>query len=354
MRSIVDFARSLNGTARHRSASDRVSDVPAAVADSAAAIRHRRYLFYAMAAGILVLAVAPWVVNPYKIYVLNILIINIMLITALNLVMGYAGQFAKANVAFMGLGSYTMGLLVTRADISFWLAWPAGALLAAFIGTLIAVPALRLRGVYLAILTISFVLIVHWSFLHLGGLTGGASGFSVPAPNFGSIPVTSTQGTYYLSLVTMLFAMWIARNLVASSFGRSLLCLSEQEIIASGLGINVFWTKLTVFALSGLLAGLAGGLHAVTLRFVDPQNFWLLQLVIQLCMVALGGVASLLGSVLGASALSIMLEALRAFVGLWEFAVGALLLSTIIFFPRGLAGLVEHFLPGLRERRHGP
>ena len=354
MASIVNLVRSLNGAARHRSASDRVSDIPAALDDQTAAVGQRRYLRYAMVTGILVLTVAPWLVNPYKIHVLNILIINIMLATALNLVMGYAGQFAKANVAFMGLGAYTMGLLVTRAELSFWLAWPAGAVLAAFVGTLIALPALRLRGVYLAILTISFVLIVHWSFIHLRGITGGGSGFSVPAPNFGPIPLSSMHGTYYLSLLTMIAALWVVRNLVASSFGRSLLCLAEQEIIAPGLGINVYRTKVTVFALSGLLAGLAGGLHAVTLRYIDPQNFWLLQLVIHLCMVALGGVASLLGSILGASLLSIMLEALRAFAGLWEIAVGALLLSTIIFFPRGLAGLVERLLPGWRERRHGP
>jgi branched-chain amino acid transport system permease protein len=314
----------------------------------------RQILSTAMWALIALLAIAPWVLNPYKLHVLNVLVINIMLITALNLVMGYAGQFAKANVAFMGLGAYTMGLLVVRADLSFWLAWPAGALLATVVGTLVALPALRLRGLYLAVLTISFVLIVHWSFIHLRWITGGASGFSVPAPNFGPVPLSSTMAIYYLALVTMLAVMWLVRNLVASGFGRALLCLAEQEVIAPSVGINVFRTKVAVFALSGAIAGLAGGLHAVTLRYVDPQNFWLLQLVIQLCMVALGGVSSLLGSVLGASLITLLLEALRAFKGLWEFAVGALLLCTIIFFPRGLAGLVEDRLPALRERRHVP
>ena len=97
-------------------------------------------LRYAAVAGIAVLAVAPWMVSLYKVHVLNILIINIIMATSLNLIMGYAGQFAKANVAFMGLGAYTMGVLVTRADWSFWIAWPTGALLAAGVGTLVALP----------------------------------------------------------------------------------------------------------------------------------------------------------------------------------------------------------------------
>lgn len=318
------------------------------------AVRPEQALRLAAAAGVAVLAVAPWTVSLYKVHVLNILIINIIMATSLNLIMGYAGQFAKANVAFMGLGAYTMGILVTRADWSFWIAWPAGALLAAGVGTLVALPALRLRGLYLAIITISFVLIVHWSFLHARFLTGGASGFSVPHPNYFGLPIPNVQATYYLSLLTLLGAMWVVRNLVASGFGRSLLCVAEQELVAPALGINVFTTKVAVFAVSGLLAGLAGGLHAVTLQFIDPQNFWLLQLVVQLCMVALGGVASLLGSVLGASVMTLLIEVLRAFKGLWEFAIGGILLLTIVFFPRGLAGLVEHFFPGLRERRHRP
>ncbi len=352
MVSITRLIKSMGSGNQEDNIETVVAERAAATIDPAVAAKHRRYLRYILFAGVAVLIVAPYTVNPYRLHVFNILIINIMLATALNLVMGYAGQFAKANVAFMGLGAYTMGLLVTRLDISFWLAWPAGALLSAFVGTLIALPALRLRGLYLAILSISFVLIVHWCFIHLRFLSGGASGFSVPPPSFGPIPISDTMGTYYLSLVTMLITMWIARNIVASSFGRTWLCLAEQELIAPGLGINVFYNKVIVFALSGLLCGLAGGLHGVTLRFIDPQNYWLLQLVIHLCMVALGGVSSLLGSIMGAGLLSIMLEVLRAFKGLWEFAVGALLLFVIVFFPRGLSGMVDNLFPALRERRH--
>ena len=95
-------------------------------------VQHIRYLVYVV---LVLLIIAPWALNPYKIHVLNTVIINVIVVLALNLVMGYAGQFAKANVAFMGLGAYAMGLLVTRADISFWIAWPAGALFAALAGT---------------------------------------------------------------------------------------------------------------------------------------------------------------------------------------------------------------------------
>jgi branched-chain amino acid transport system permease protein len=143
------------------------------------------------------------------------------------------------------------------------------------------------------------------------------------------------------------------RNLIASSYGRALLCMSEQPHAAPSLGINLFRLKVSVFALAGAVAGLAGGLHAVTLGYVDPMNYYLPQLVVQLSMVAVGGISSLLGSVLGALLITLGLEALREFKGLWEVAVGVLLLATIVFFPRGIAGFVERRMPGLRERRHG-
>jgi len=313
--------------------------------------RNLRYLLYVALA---LLIIAPWILNPYKIHVLNTVIINIIVILALNLVMGYAGQFAKATVAFMGLGAYMMGLLVTKVDVSFWLAWPAGAVFAALAGTLVALPTFRLKGLYLSIMSISFVLIVHWSFVHLRWVTGGASGFFVPTPNFGALPIERSHGVYFLSVLAMLLAVWVTRNLVASSFGRSLLCLAEREIIAPGFGINVFRTKVTVYTLSGLFAGFAGGLQAINLQFVDPENYWLLQVVNQLLMVALGGVGSILGSILGASFITVLIEALRIFKSLWEFAIGALLLITIIFFPRGLAGILENWFPSIREKRHGP
>ena len=313
--------------------------------------RNLRYLLYVALA---LLIIAPWFLNPYKIHVLNTVIINVIVILALNLVMGYAGQFAKANVAFMGLGAYTMGLLMTRADISFWLAWPAGALFAALAGTLVALPTFRLKGLYLSIMSISFVLIVHWSFIHLRWVTGGASGFPVPTPNFGLLPIERGHGVYFISLLAMFAALWVMRNMVASSFGRSLLCLAEREIIAPGFGINVFRTKVTVYTISGLFAGFAGGLQAINLQFVDPESYWLLQVVNQLLMVALGGVGSILGSILGASFITVLIEALRVFKSLWEFAIGTLLLITIIFFPRGLAGILENWFPNIRERRHGP
>ena len=205
-------------------------------------------------------------------------------------------------------------------------------------------------------MTISFVLIVHWSFLHIRWLTGGASGFSVPHPNYGGLPIPNTQATYYLSLLTLLGALWVVRNLVASSFGRSLLCLAEQEIVAPGLGINVFSTKITVFALSGLLAGLAGGLHAITLQFIDPQNFWLLQLVIQLCMVALGGVASparLRARRLDHDPADRGPPRVQGPVGIRDRAP-SWLGDHRVLSPRDSRGLVEHYFPSLRERRHGP
>jgi ABC-type branched-subunit amino acid transport system permease subunit len=319
-----------------------------------AATREGHLLMPVAIAGTVLACGLPWIADSYQLYVLSIAAINIMVATSLNLIIGYAGQFAKAAVAFMGLGSYATALLMVRAGWSFWLAWPTGALFAAAIGTVVALPALRLRGMYLAIISISFVLIVNWAFVHMHQLTQGAGASGFPVGFTPQVPgLTKGQAIFYLDLAAMLATLWLLRNLIASSYGRALLCMSEQPHAAPSLGINLFRLKVSVFALAGAVAGLAGGLHAVTLGYVDPMNYYLPQLVVQLSMVAVGGISSLLGSVLGALLITLGLEALREFKGLWEVAVGVLLLATIVFFPRGIAGFVERRMPGLRERRHG-
>jgi branched-chain amino acid transport system permease protein len=296
----------------------------------------------------------PWVAGSYELYILSIASINVMVAASLNLIIGYAGQFAKASVAFMGLGSYATALLMVRAGWSFWIAWPTGAIVAAAIGTVVAMPALRLRGMYLAIISISFVLIVNWAFVHMHVITkgAGASGFAVNL-NLELAGLTKEQSIFYLNLGAMLTVLWLLRNLIASTYGRALLCMSEQQHAAPSLGINLFHLKVSVFAIAGAVAGLAGGLHAVTLGYVDPMNYYLPQLVLHLSMVAIGGICSLLGSVIGALLITFGLEVLREFKGFWEIAVGTLLLASIVFFPRGFAGFIERTIPGLRERRHG-
>jgi branched-chain amino acid transport system permease protein len=325
------------------------------IARSPIAVQEGHLLVPLTIAGTALAAVLPWIVDSYQLYILSLAAINIMVATSLNLIIGYAGQFAKASVAFMGLGSYATALLLVRADWSFWIAWPAGALFAAAVGTVVALPALRLRGMYLAIISISFVLIVNWAFVHMHQLTQGAGASGFPVNLDLRVPsLTKGQAIFYLDFVAMLTTLWLLRNLIASSYGRALLCMSEQQHAAPSLGINLFYLKVSVFAIAGAVAGLAGGLHAVTLGYVDPMNYFLPQLVVHLSMVAVGGLSSLLGSVVGALLITLGLEVLREFKGLWEVAVGALLLVTIVFFPRGIAGFVERHVPGLRERRHGP
>jgi branched-chain amino acid transport system permease protein len=196
-------------------------------------------------------------------------------------------------------------------------------------------------------------MVVHWAFIHGRDITMGAGGFSVPSSDLGSVFLDARGAVYYLSLLTMVVVVWGTRNLIASNFGRTLLCLSEQEFIAPCLGINVFGCKVIVFALSGFIAGLAGGLYAITLKYVEPESFHITQMIIHFCMIAIGGLGSLIGSILGAMVLTLLPEALRAFKGLQEIFLGILLLGCIVFFPGGLKGLIERLIPQFKERRHG-
>lgn len=302
----------------------------------------------------LLLVAAPFVLNPYLRFVVTLIFVYAILALGLNLLLGYAGQFAFANAAFFGWGAYATALLQIQLGLSFWVALPAGALVTALVGALVGLPALRLSGLYLAIVTLAFGEVTYWLMIHLTGVTGGASGLKVPAPSFATLPAAvAGHGMYFTCLAVAAVLIAAARGIVHSRFGRALVAIRDSELTAQALGINLVTTKTLAFVLSAFYAGLAGGLHSATLRFVGPESFDLFQMVLQFCMVVVGGLGSVLGSVLGATLVLALREALRAASSLQEVLFGGLLLLCIVFLPRGLASALQGPGSGWTERLHG-
>lgn len=300
-------------------------------------------------AGLAMFALAPLVINPYQLFVGNLMLIYIVLAVGLNILIGYAGQLVFANGVLFGIGAYGTGLLMLDGGLPFWLALPTGALITMLAGVLVAFPALRLRSLYLALATVAFAQFTLWTFVHWKDVTYGAAGFVLPKLSFAPLPVSTPVGIYYVSLVIAMVLVWCAWNLVRSRLGRAFVAIRKSEVAAASVAVNITRTKTLAFGISALYAGFAGGLFAVLLGVVVPEQFNLFQIIIQFCMVIVGGLGSFWGVVVAAILLIWVQEAMRGLLELQEIGFGALLLATLLFFPGGLSQAARRLVPAWRE-----
>ena len=300
-------------------------------------------------AGLVVFALVPVMLSQYYVYIANIALIYILLALGLNIVLGFAGQLVFANGVLFGIGAYATGLLMVDAHLPFWFAFPAGTAIATLIGVLVALPALRLRGLYLALATMAFAQFALWVFIHWDSVTQGVSGVVIPPLDFAPLPVIPSIGIYYVSFAVVIVAVWLALNLVHSRIGRAFVAIRESERAAEALAINVSQYKLLAYFVSALYAGAAGSLFASVVGAVVPDQFNLFQIVLQFCMVLVGGIGLIWGSVLGAVAIVGLLEILRGLKELQEVGFGLLLLATVLFMPGGAGSFIAKHVKGWGE-----
>ena len=290
-------------------------------------------------AALVVFALLPLVANPYLLFIGNQLCIYVILSIGLNLLVGYAGQLAFAQAALFGIGAYAAGLAQVRLGLPLVIAIPGGLVVATVIGLAMALPALRLSGHYLALATLAFAQFTNWVFQHWDSVTFGGGGFRVPAP-YGMGFVNAGLESYYIALVCAALVTIAAGRLVCSRIGRSMIAVRDGEVAAESLGINVLGAKAIAFGLSAACAGIAGGLQTLMLGFVSPESFDLTQMVLQQAMIVVGGLGSIVGSVIGAAVLMGLQEGLRAFQSAQEIAFGGLLLGVVVLAPGGIAGFL--------------
>jgi branched-chain amino acid transport system permease protein len=281
----------------------------------------------------------PLITDRYVQYIVNLVLVYVIVGIGLNLLLGYAGQFAFAHAALMGIGAYTAALLMFRLGVSFWIALPAAGVVATVIGSLGALPALRMKRVYLALVTLAFAELIQWVMIHWKWLTLGTDGVKVAAPEFFGMSLKGDHRMFYLLLAVTVLLYIVGKRIVESRIGRSFVAIRENEIVAQCNGINIAYTKGLVFGLSAFYAGIGGALFAVTLGFIVPEGFGMFQLVIHFSIVVIGGLISMYGSVLGAVVLTTLPELLRGFQSVQEMIFGILLIIFVIFMPAGLAGL---------------
>ncbi|MGC2432201.1 MAG: branched-chain amino acid ABC transporter permease [Desulfobaccales bacterium] len=298
-----------------------------------------RWVLFAL----VVLAIWVGLDNEYYFTLLNFVGIHTLLVVGLNLLVGYAGQISLGHAAFFGLGAYTSGILTATCGVNPWLALLAGLAVSGGAAFLIGVPALKLRGYYLAMATLGFGIIVSIILSQAQPLTGGPSGLSgIPPLTLAGFPLNTARRLYPLIWLAVGLILALSANLVDSRAGRALRALNDSEAAAASLGVNTARLKLKIFVWSALYASLAGSLYAHSLNFIAPASFGFMFSIKLVAMVVLGGMASIWGSLLGAGVLTVLPEALSVFHDFEVVIFGAILMVVMIFLPRGLVrGLLD-------------
>jgi branched-chain amino acid transport system permease protein len=290
----------------------------------------------------------PFFTGRYAQDVATNVLIYVCLGLGLNIVVGLAGMLDLGYIAFYGVGAYTYALLNIHFGMSFWICLPIAATLAMIAGSLIGYPTLRMRGDYLAIVTLGFGEIVRIILNNWMSLTNGPNGIlgikapSMYVPSFEngfSLEVLYLKKLHYLYYVALLLAIITVisvRHLNFSRIGRAWESIREDETAAELMGVNTFRLKLLAYAMGALFAGMAGAFFCARMRFVSPESFTFLESAMVLSMVVLGGMGSIPGIILGAAALIVLPEVFREFETYRMLVFGAAMIVMMLFRPAGL------------------
>ncbi|MBY4594815.1 branched-chain amino acid ABC transporter permease [Ottowia caeni] len=309
--------------------------------------KHGGHVFW-YSALVLFMMAAPWLLPEYWLAQLTFVLIYGIVGLGLMLLAGFTGQFSLGHAAFVGVGAYAQGIL-TNAGVPFPLAMVGSALLAAVVGVVVGLPALRLKGIYLGIATLAFGFIVEEGFARWESVTGGNAGLHVKAPGLFGWHIESGNGFYFICLVTAVLATLAILNLLRTATGRAFVAIRDSEISAQSMGIHLARYKTLSFALSAALAGIGGALYAHKMRFLSPDQFSILQSIDLLLMVVIGGLGSVHGAFLGAIFLIAMPQiismikdylpdAIGQAPGLQSVVYGSVLIAFVLFEPLGLYG----------------
>ena len=309
--------------------------------------RHGGQVFW-YALLLLALLAAPWLFTEYWLAQLTFVLIYSVVGLGLMLLSGFTGLFSLGHAAFLGVGAYTQTAL-TNAGLPAPLALVAAGLLSAAVGMVVGLPALRVKGIYLAIATLAFGFIVEEVFARWESVTGGNAGIHIKVPDVFGLKLDTDTSFYFACLVVTVLATLGVMNLLRSPTGRAFVAIRDSEVSAQSMGIHLARYKTLSFAISAALAGFGGALYAHKLQFISPDQFNILQSIDLVLMIVIGGVGSIHGAFLGAIFLITMPQLmgltkdwLPATIGqapgLQGLVYGAVLIGFVLFEPMGLYG----------------
>ncbi len=291
------------------------------------------------------LGVFPFLSPNYYIYMANYMAINVIVTVGLNILVGYTGQISLGHAGFFAIGAYGTVLLMSYLHVPFFLALVAAAFIAAFFGFVLGLPALRLEGPYLAIATLGFGMAItqvigRWQ------VFGGRMGMEAPPLTLFGVNLETDFQRYFLIIPVTFFMTWAARNLMKTRVGRAFIAIRDSDIAAETMGVNLTLYKTLSFAVSAFYTGIAGGLFAFLLGFINPSTFNFFLSIYFLAFVIVGGIGSIFGSIMGGVVMTFLLleldkiqeisflgigQMLAAFSERWMTLVGLPNIASIIF-----------------------
>ncbi len=302
---------------------------------------------------ILALLVCPLFLSRYQLSVLNQMGIAVIGALGLNLLVGYTGQISLGHAAFMAIGAYTSALLTAKLGLSFFVSLPLSGLMAATLGLVVGVPSLRLKGLYLALGTLAFSFIVEYILFHWD-LTQGDKGLGAPPIRIAGLTIRTEKDFFYLIMACAALATLCAKNMIRTKIGRSFIAIRDRDIAAEAMGIPIAKYKVMAFAVSSFYAGVAGCITAHYQKWIVPGSFDVSLSISYIAMIVIGGLGTILGSVLGAILITGISPGILYVVDLlkgsypalsklivdFRLAIfGLVIVLTLLFEPRGLFGL---------------
>jgi branched-chain amino acid transport system permease protein len=263
------------------------------------------------------LTILPWLIRKYHLFGISIYIVNLMTINALvaiglNILVGYTGQISLGHAGFFAIGAFTTVILVLKWGFPLWIALPIAGFISSGFGFILGLPALRLKGPYLAIATLGFGMTITTIIKHME-FFGGRMGLQAPKLFLFGTPMKDIHFYYLIMVITVLMVIG-AVKLVKTRVGRAFIAIRDSDIAAEAIGVNLTYYKTLAFAVSAFYTGVAGGLYAFILGFINPESFHLIMSITFLAMVVVGGLGSIMGSITGAALmtyLDIKLQAIQ-------------------------------------------
>lgn len=316
------------------------------------AIIRTRFQWGAFIAFLIFLFTLPVYAGEYWLTIINNIAIVIIAVMGLNILTGYCGQISIGQAAFVCVGAYTAAIVGRHYGFSCWAALPCSILAASFTGLIFGLPALRVKGFYLAMTTLGAQFIIIYAFMHGGAFTGGVYGLRLARPTLGNIVINTETEFFYLIMVFTLLAIFLAKNLTRTRVGRAFVAIRDNDLAAEVLGINLAYHKLLAFFICCAFAGVAGWLKAYYTGFAHVEHYPLMDSIWWLGMLIVGGMGSIMGAIYGVVFLMLLFEgcavlspilgsifpaiALEIFASLGVIIGGLVIALFIVFEPRGI------------------
>jgi branched-chain amino acid transport system permease protein len=289
-----------------------------------------------VAVGVIVLALPLFLPSNFYLRVVAVVYINALAVLGLNLLMGFAGQVSLGHAGFFGIGAYAVALGPTYLGLPGWASLIAGVVFSALLAFVVGRPILRLSGYYLAIATLGMGMLISMVVSNESNITGGPNGMEVPRLVLFGWRVAGPLTWYWISGATLVIGVLIVVNLIESPTGRALRAIHDSETAARVLGVEVARYKLLAFVISAVFTSIAGSYLVLFDGFVTPTTTSFLLSIELVVMAVLGGLGSILGSIVGAAILVILPQALTVFHDYEHIVLGAIIIVFLIFLPRGI------------------